>query len=397
MTQAAQFFQRAQHHAARREWGQAGASFADAGTAALAEGERAMARSCFEAAGESWRRDDRPAAAARALQAALDLTEGESTVLALVRLAGVLGDLGRAAESEALCQRAAAMSTDGPLRWMVLDTLISTFQARGRKEDARPLVAALESATGGPQEVAAGFRRGQLHRLDGELAEAASCFIVVAGQLEDVDGAEAGLAAAQAELAEVALLRGDSKDAVDLYQVAWECHSHAGRRALAWRAEAGRARAGLAHGVRPLTRGISQGIGHAEERDMPLLEADLRLVRAMAHAEDQGDGAERDFDRAMQLARACGDPLRTGRVLLERSTRLALDPEDAVKSLEEAIELLRPNRPWWSRARLALGLGRLAAGHPDGRGELAAAMAQFEDMGMARDAAAARRWLQRIG
>jgi tetratricopeptide (TPR) repeat protein len=399
--------QKAEELARGRHWGAAAVLFAQAAGRAMkptsSEREvspeaRATARRAWEAAGEAWRRDDRPLSAAQALGMALELTsgDGQESALARIKLAGVLGELGESETAVRLCRDAAQAVGEGPVHAVALDTWIEALQALGRKEQAKAILERLVPEGKGSLQVAVWFREGQMFRMDGELTDAALRFGLVASELEGVAEALPGLAAAEAELGEVALLRGDIPEALALYDRSVEHFGAVGRRALVWRAEAGRARANVEAGAQPLVIALDEGIALAENRQMVVLEADLRIARGVARAQADVEAARKDLDQAILLADRAKHPLRAGRARLEHARRLPGTDEDRIDMLVRAEAELKGNEPWFQRARLARA-SLMARGRPDEARRLAlTAVARFAAMEMDVDSVGARKLVRQL-
>lgn len=381
---------------AQRRWGEAALAWVHSAQRCGGLGQFDAERQCWDAAGECWRRDDHPAAAARALERALVLASGQAELAAIsrVKLAGVLGDLGNAEAAVQLARTAVADIPEGPLHLTAVDTLVGALLSLGQVPELPPLVAELTAVQDGPLAAAGLFRSGQLHRLQGQLDVAAEDFALVIAELEHLPEAEAGVASAKAQLADVATLRGDLQDALDLYERAIQRHRQAGRRALAWRAEAGRIHAVVASEVQPLVHGLEEGLSLALDRRMVMLEIDLRLARGVARARTEPAVAEADLRRAMTLADDHSVPLRSGRLRLELGSRLPV--ADRVPLLQQAIHLLRHDEPWHHRARLALGRILLRDQPQQGKELVLCALARMEGMGMNLDAQQARGLLREI-
>jgi tetratricopeptide (TPR) repeat protein len=384
--------------AASHQWGAAAVMYARAAAQALKTDAKDAARQAYEAAGEAWRRDDRPLSAAQALGMALELgPEGPQAALARVKLAGVLGELGETESGIRLCREAAAALPPGPAHALVLDTWIEALQALGRKEDARKRLDELKKlGEEGPLALAIAFREGQLARMDGRLDEAGTRFASILVALEEIPEGAAGMAAAEAELAEIASLKGDAQDALSLYDAACRRFEDIGRRALVWRGEAGRVRAAVDAGVQPLVRALDEGIAEAATRQMVVLEIDLRIARAVGTAATSPENAARDLDQAIAAADRIGHRPRAGRARLERARRLEGTASERIALLERAQADLVGNEPWLARARLAHARV-LAPDRPAEAAPLAAAaLARLTAMDMDRDASEARTLVRQL-
>jgi tetratricopeptide (TPR) repeat protein len=316
-----------------RDW----ATAADAWEAAATEGHDPGA--AWEAAGECWRRDDRPRRAVRALQLALGAPRPDAERASLrARLAGSWGELGQPEPAEGVLLEGLA-TAEGPARALLIDTWVGHLLGFGRKEAARPWVERLVPLDS--SGLAVTFRRGQLARLDGDLDEAERCFQALRRALEGQQGAEAGAAAAAMEVGEVEALRGHPLRALGPYEEGRRLHERAGRRALAWRCEAGRVRAAVQAGLASISPLLDEGLMQAEERGMRLLQVDLWIARGMARASTDPSSADSDLGQAQRAADAMGARLRAGRARLERAQRCVHQPLARRRAwCVEAVELL---------------------------------------------------------
>jgi hypothetical protein len=339
--------------AARRAWQQVGDTWVRAARVAIDASALPSARQAFEAAGEAYRRDDRPRDARRALASALSLPcPTPERAVTLARLAGVLAELGLGSEALARASEGLQVAA-GPARNIVLDTAIGVSQGFARKQDVRPLVEQLELAEG-PHGIARWFRRGQLYRLDGELSEAARCFRTVRQRLAGQDGAEAGVAAAEMELAEVRLLEGDPGPAIEAFERGRVLHEVSGRRAYRYRCEAGRVRGAVEGRATVFSTLLDEGLAFARRRHMVLLAVDLLLARGLAVAERDAAAADRDLREAESEAVRVGARLRAGRAALEWGCRVAHVHEQRREALQRAVEALEDHVPLRDRAVAAL-------------------------------------------
>jgi tetratricopeptide (TPR) repeat protein len=385
---------RADELARDEQWGAAAVLYARAAARALKIGEREASRTAYEAAGEAWRRDDRPATAAEALDIAIRLTDvPQAAAVARIRLAGVLGEIGRSEAALRACDEAAAVAS-GAVRVLAHDTAIDASYALGRVDEVRRRLAMIDPGNDPALKMALLFREGQLLRVSGDLTDAAVAFAEVEDLASGRDEARPALAATEAEMGEVAALRGDLEDAIGLYDRAVVRFEESGRRSSAWRAAAGRMRATVDLGAEVLVHELDAGIAHARERGMPVLEIDLRIARGLASARTDASAAHADLDRAIELADGLSHRWRAGRARLERANRVPPpDPAERVAMLRRAEVELTWNEPWHQRARLALAEA-LRWSDPVESGTLAAsAAARFAAMEMERDAAIARKLL----
>ncbi len=387
----------AEQLSADQQWGAAALAWARAAAMATEAQSRESARMAWDKAGEAWRRDDRLDSAVRALKMALGLSDDpDAAVIAQIKLSGALGEMGRFAEAEALCRVAESKAPAGsPLRGLVLDTWSSNLLALGDKATARKLVSELAGLRG-HAGVAGQFRLAQLARLDGDFADAARHLAAVTEAMAGDPRTRSGLAAAHAELGEVALLRGDVEDAVAFFREAFDGQQAAGRHVLKWRAEAARIRVMIASDVEPLMGGLDAGIRYAVERDMLVLEADLRIARGMALAARRPDVAGEDLEAAAAISDESKAPLRSGRARLEWASRLDGGVDRRLAVLGRAREQLAMSRPWVARVDLASARLLAMRDRAAALKLAAAAMAQFAAMHMRLDQERAAELMQRL-
>jgi tetratricopeptide (TPR) repeat protein len=299
-------------HQRDRAWELAGGAWIEAARVAVDAGAVPSARQALAAAGEAFRRDDRPTEASRALRVALSYgpEPAEGAVLQ-VHLAGVCAELGAADEALERLERALDAAPP-PLRAAVLDTRIGLVLGHRRKEEARPLVAELLSGAGAVAS-AGRFRQGQLARLDGDLALARRLQHQVIDALGSQPDAGAGVAAARMELAELDLLDGRAVSAVAAGEAARREHEAAGRRGLAWRAEAARARAAVEAGLAVFPGPLRQGIAFATDRGLPMLLLELQLAVGTVLAASDPVVAREFLVAALRSADQHQAPLSAGR------------------------------------------------------------------------------------
>jgi tetratricopeptide (TPR) repeat protein len=351
-----EFIVRAQALARGRVWGDAAVHYARAAVAASAMDEEEVARRAWGAAGEAWRRDDDVDQASKALWMALGIPSEDVDAIALdrIRLAGVLGELGNLDGARQLClQCLDELTDDRPVREMALDSLVGVLLGYPDKEAVRPLVVELLRAEG-DSGLAGRFRQGQLLRLDGDLKGAQGEFEAVIVGFGDRAEAAAGVAAARGEMAELALYRGRTEEAVSAYEQGMSLHREAGRRALFFRCVAGRTRGMVEAGMGVMTETLDGGVSFATHRRMPLLEADLRIARGMALAGVDGARASLDFRAAITLAEASGSRLRAGRARYEEALRGALPLASRRQRLVQAALDLAQSAPLLARVHAAI-------------------------------------------
>lgn len=376
---------RADVHVAEAAWGAAAVLYAHGAAIASRAGDRTTAGLAWERAGECWRRDDRPSSAAQALELAVSHA-GETAAgsSARVKLAAVMGELAQSEVATRLCEAALGGTSDASTRAIALDTWVDALLALGRREEARVRLDELGRVAVGGLATAKLFREAQVARLYGRLDDATTALSAALTALGEAPGALVGVAAAEAELAEVAALRGDLADALQLYDGAMHKFQSLGRFSLGWRAEAGRVRAAVDVGLRPLTSLLDEGVLYAEGRGLIVLELDLRLARAVGTREGRdGTAPVADLTRAIELASRGGLLHRRGRARIE----LARHRREHAPTLTAQAEAdLVGHEPWAARARLARAHAVREFEPALARDLALSAFARFEAMDMARDA-----------
>lgn len=383
---------------AHRDWGAAADAYAAAAHLAGMRGRVPEAWQAWRAAGECWRRADRPGDAERCLRRALKLTEldGSAAAATAPALAAVLGDVGHLEAGEDLLESVAAEQAGRRLPASFVDTRVGLLIQLGRKEAARVLLANLEPADGDEHRARA-FRQAQLHALDGALHRARRVWRGLLADLRAEGDDAAGRAVSALGLAEVELLRGEDREALDLFEVATVAARAAGRESLCWQAEAGRVRAMVALGIEPLPGLLDRGLEWAGDRDLRPLEARLRMARAMACAGRHPDAAADDLQVAMDLAMQTGQPLLVGRAAFERAVRLPGTDAERQTLLETAAMAVVSHVPL--AARVALARARLLARFDPGqaRAVARACLPGLERMGLSRELLAARHLVRQLG
>lgn len=318
-----------------------------AAEAALARAEPsadvdALAAQCL-AAGDALRRVDRPVRAARMLQRAVDLSTdpGRRTSARLV-LAGVLADAGELRASADLARQVLAQPASADARILGHDILAGALLAQGQLADARAVVATLEALA--PHLPVLPFRRAALARLDGQLDRAVALLEGVLRDAPATDAWRGPRAAAVMERAELALLQGDAPAAVTGFTAALDRWAEVGRRAGAFRAEAGRVRARVEAGDTVLSSILDNPVAYARDRQLPILEAELLLAQGQARAATDPRAARAALDPAVELAHHAGALFLEGRCRLARLLHLGHEPDRA-----RLLRCLAEDRVWGAR------------------------------------------------
>lgn len=300
---------------AERDWARAGGAWASIATELGKGGDTERAAAAWDAAGECWRRDDRPELADKALRTALALSRDEGQqAIARVKRSGCLAAMGRLDDARSSLHQ--AMLGPNHAQVVVADGMVDLALAQGDVGLAARWVARLRGEE--PLVVAtAGFRRAQVARLQGDLETASRELAQAAGALPGLSGQ----AAVRGEKAEQLEAVGDLPGALKARADAMRLHDEERRwgpwaQALAARVRLA-ARAGVelatvrsdGEDVRP-ERAVRQGLVRAGDRQLVLVGLDLAMAhallardaRALEHVAD--DAHQRDLH------------LRAGRILL---------------------------------------------------------------------------------
>lgn len=335
-------------------WDEAGAAFAALGRRAADGGRRETAQQAWALAADAYRRDDRPAAAARALRVALDLLDGRDAaararrLVARVTLAGVLMDSGELTEGTATAREAAAGAPSPASRVLALDVLSGALMAQGRVADARGPIAEMAAIAPPGARPAVAFRHAALCRLDGDLEGALAGLASVRGMAPDGVDWSGPVAVSHQESAEIYLLQDRFDDAAAGFSQAQDLWRTVRRRAGVFRCEAALARVAVARGLVSLTSGLDAPVRYAAERGMRVLEAELRLARGQASRAATGRDPHGDLDLAVGLA------ARIGALLLEGKARWARGgPGCAPAELARITRCFASDRVWLARVMTA--------------------------------------------
>ncbi|MES2638988.1 MAG: hypothetical protein V4850_05880 [Myxococcota bacterium] len=337
-------------------WDEAGPRYAALAERARRVMDRREQRDAAALAADAFRRDDRPAAAAKMLVLAREGGRDETSDSA--QLAAVLLDAGQVDAAHdiaaaALVKASAAPDGDPVGTTLALDTLVGLCLTRGEVDTARAHLDRLAAVALPGSELSRRFRAAQVDRLDGLVSAAETAWLALAAELEPHPQAVGPAGAAWSELGEIDLLRAAwfedgagtagpfCERAIQRFDRALACWTRAGRRAGVFRAEAWAARARAVAGETVVAPGIDRAITYAIERGMPLLEADLRACRAVA---------KRDPDDLFHALDRLGEaPLARGRV------RVLIAELGGRADLELAMSELAPDGPWRARAMRILG------------------------------------------
>ncbi len=289
---------------------------------ALARRQRVKAAALLHQAGDAFRRDDRPARAAQVLTRSLALTEpsdpqsDQRRATARVLLAGVLADAGQLDVGTDVARQVLAGPVPHNLSVLAHDVLASLLLGQARVDEARAVVAELAQLA--PDLPVLPFRYAALARLDGDLNRADALLMDVLRTSPRTDAWRGPRAAAGMERAEIALLMGRLDDSIRGFAEAVDAWAAVGRRAGGFRAAAGQVRAALADGQTPLPSVLDGPVDYAAQRQMPTLEAEVRMARGSARQAAGLGGAREDLDRAVGLAEGAGAVFLEGRARCAR-------------------------------------------------------------------------------
>ncbi len=324
-----------------RRWGPAGVAWQAIADRAWAQGDIVRTRDAACRAGDAWRREDRPALAARALKLAWDA--GRRGPMDAALLAAVLLDAGQ--PDVALDLVHDVEGADEGARAVLLDVRLGLEVALGQVDAARADLDALDALAIPGATIARVFRQAQVDRLDGLLERSDDGFAAAARALAGMEGAAGPRAAALAERGELALLRaalghGNAGSAVPHLEAALVDWRAAGREGPALRAEAWLLRARRLAGDAVLAEPILGWIAGAVQRGLPMLAADLQVSYAIATGDPAGLV---DVLAALEHA-----PLARGRV------RVITAELGGEADLDAALSELEPDAPWFARGLLAV-------------------------------------------
>jgi tetratricopeptide (TPR) repeat protein len=380
-----------------RRWQDAAARFAKVATQLGSAGLDVRAEEAFAAGGDAAWRADLPDLAMRCLVRSRERLPKGSRLRAVraVQMAGVLIELGELDSAGLLLDEALEGEPARELVMVALDTRIAIDLLQGQVGRAHNRLVELESLVGEESAPVLLFRQGQLAARLGRFSEAVESLAACVALIEARPAYDGPRGAALLELAEVACFREEHDDALALLEAAADAWEHAGRRSGMMRVEAARMRLlGLMGAVETLTSGLERSLRFARERDLRLLEAELRLANGICEAVRSPQRSAVQLDRAIELAGNIGAHALRGRALLARHDH----PDGEREALERACLDLLEVPTWRSRAFLALAraLGDSPADRDDALEMCATALCRFSAMGLPADEAKARGLLWRL-
>jgi tetratricopeptide (TPR) repeat protein len=268
----------------------------------------------------AYRRADRPAAALRCLVRLQEITPKDAphAATAHIEQAAVfsdLGELGRAVEASLV---AVEVAPSREVEALALDLQVGALLLGGNIEEAEKAVGHMRrvaSRSGPAAQVASQFRTGQILRLHGDLTGAARAFGKAQDAVPVIDETAGSHGEIELALAEMAFVQSDI-DAADAHLAEADgAFQVAGHRQGLFRAEALRLDAALERGVPVVARSLDTAVDYARDRQLALLEAELRTTRAKTRAKGGPD-----YARAIELTEKAGAVLLEGRARLARRT-----------------------------------------------------------------------------
>ena len=380
-----------------RRWQEAATCFAKAASGFASAGRDGAAQEAYAAGGDAAWRADLPDLAMRCLVRSRERLPADSPLRGVraVQTAGVLMELGELGSASLLLDEVEEDEPGRELLMVLLDIRIAIGLHQGEVGRAHGDLMLLERLVGEDAAPVLLFRQGQLAARLGHFADAVDSLSACIALIQDREAYDGPRGAALLELGELACFREDFDDGLALLERAAAAWERAGRRSGVMRVEAARMRLlGCMGAVEALTSGLERSIRFARERDMKLLEAELRLASGVCAAvrDPQRSGAQ--LDRAIDLASTMGATALRGRALLARHDHVDGDREALEQACLDLVEI-----PTW-RSRAFLALARVLGATAEGRGEAleicATALCRFSAMGLESDEARARGLLWRL-
>lgn len=396
--------QRASSEVRTKNWEDAAGAYADLATSMEHEGRREEAHGAWAAAADAAYRGDRPLLAVRHLLRALELAPDQPFLGAMrrIQLASAFMELGDPESAAGFLDDAATDLEDRDageltrkLHVLLLDTRLGLMLMTGLSDRAAEVLEVLQEEIREGEEAVTWFRAGQIQRIRGHFPQAVESLSACVFRCRGDDRYDGPLGAALLEMAEVAILCGHQADAIGILNEAEQAWTRAGRRSGVFRVEAARMRALARSGACDmLPSGLTRAIEFAQEREMKVLEAELRLARGLCLLVKQPGGADEDLGTGLLLARHAAMPHLAGRFRLALHGR----PGGRLNALEQARLELEENAPWSARALLAVA--HHLATQPRYMGQAlemcGVALCQFSAMGMGDDEHAARDLMARL-
>ena len=380
-----------------RRWQDAAGRFAKAAASLASAGRGDEAQQAFAAGGDAAWRADLPDLAMRCLVRSRERLDPGSPLRGVraVQMAGVLMELGELGSAGLLLDEVEESEPAREVMMVMLDIRIAIDLHLGRVGRAHSDLALLESLVGEDAAPVLLFRQGQLATRLGQFTDAVDALSACVALIEGRDAYDGPRGAALLELADVACFREDFDDALGLLEQAARAWERAGRRSGVIRVEAARmALLGCMGVVETLTSGLERGLRFAKERDLRLLEVELRVASGVCHAARDPQRSAAQLDRAIGLASAMGANTLRGKALLMRHDNAGGDREALEQACLDLVEI-----PTW-RSRAFLALAQVLGTTPGGRAEAleicATALCRFSSMGLEADEARARGLLWRL-
>jgi tetratricopeptide (TPR) repeat protein len=268
----------------------------------------------------AYRRADRPAAALRCLVRLQEITPKDAPHAATVHVeqAAVfcdLGELGRAVESSLV---AVEVAPSREVEAVALDLQVSALLLGGNLSEAEKAVGHMRrvaSRLGPAAQVASQFRTGQILRLYGDFDGASKAMAKAQSAVPVIDETAGSHGQIEWALAELAFVQ-DDLDETDAHLLEAEAAFQvAGQRQGLFRTEALRLDTALERGVPVVARSLDTAVDYARDRQLALLEAELRITRGKTRTKGGPD-----FARAIELAETAGAVVLEGRARFARRT-----------------------------------------------------------------------------
>jgi tetratricopeptide (TPR) repeat protein len=333
----------------KREWAKAAGAWASIAEALGRGGDAGRAAHAWDAAGEAFRRDDRPALADKALKTALLLTEDAALATVVrVKRSGCLAAQGQLADARQVLMQ--AMLGPAHAQTVVADGHVDLALATG---DVAGALKWASRITGDDPLVAAtrAFRQAQCARLMGDMESAKALLDEAAAELPGL----AGQAAVAGERAELHELMGDPAAAMTARHKAVSLHEQERRNGPKWSALAALLRMAAMMQVSLARVPVlgAEGDAVASVRRMRSLARDHNLVLtgidldiALALAERNSDGLIAAIDAASE----CGATYRAGRARV-LGVQAGILSQDQLAAAENELAGV----PIWSHQAKALG------------------------------------------
>lgn len=310
-------------------WSAAAEAWKTLSESATIAGKPDVAAEAATRAADCFRRDDRPAAAARMVRFALQ--HRPASIKDAAMLSAALGEAGEIEAAVDIANAAVQGAKDDPMRIIAVDVAAGASLAAGRVKEARVYFAELARSDMPGAQYSAAFRDAQLARLDGETDRAIAGWRGLIGRLSPHPEAAGAVGGCHMEIAETQVLlralreRGvgwyAQTEEIDVAEIeanfaaAGNCYARAGRRIGLYRAEAWKL--SLRPGQATILTSLESSMAYADERGLNGHSAELRCLRAVIrqhpldalHAVELLTQAPMARGRARVLAAELGAPI----------------------------------------------------------------------------------------